>query len=77
MLLFTKYKCTWLTAISVALSRCTTCQDVLATFNSLIEQNPASGAVCFIPAKNCHSKIQTNLSEVRCRLQVFPEIFGS
>ena len=28
MLLFTKYKCTWLTAISMSLSRSITCQDV-------------------------------------------------
>jgi len=28
MLLFTKYKCTWLAAISISLSRCITCQDV-------------------------------------------------
>jgi len=28
MLLFTKYKCTWLTAISMSLSRCIACQDV-------------------------------------------------
>jgi len=28
MLLFTKYKCTWLTAISMSLSRCITCHDV-------------------------------------------------
>jgi len=28
MLLFTKYKCTWLTAISMSLSRCINCQDV-------------------------------------------------
>jgi len=28
MLLFAKYKCTWLTAISMSLSRCITCQDV-------------------------------------------------
>ena len=28
MLLFTKYNCTWLTAISISLSRCITCQDV-------------------------------------------------
>jgi len=28
MLLFTKYTCTWLTAISMSLSRRTTCQDV-------------------------------------------------
>jgi len=28
MLLFTKYKRTWLTAISMSLSRCITCQDV-------------------------------------------------
>jgi len=28
MLLLTKYKCTWLTAISMSLSRCITCQDV-------------------------------------------------
>jgi len=27
MLLFTKYKCTRLTAISMSLSRCITCQD--------------------------------------------------
>jgi len=28
MLLFTKYTCTWLTTISMSLSRCTACQDV-------------------------------------------------
>jgi len=28
VLLFTKYKRTWLTAISISLSRCITCQDV-------------------------------------------------
>ena len=28
MLLFTKYKCTWLTAIIMSLSRCLTCRDV-------------------------------------------------
>jgi len=28
MLRFTKYKCTWLTVISMSLSRCITCQDV-------------------------------------------------
>ena len=28
MLLFTKCKCTWLTTISMSLSRCITCQDV-------------------------------------------------
>jgi len=28
MLLFTKYKCTWLTAISMSLSRSINCQDV-------------------------------------------------
>jgi len=42
------------------------------TYNS----EPDSCAVCFIPAKQL-SLQESNQSEFRCRLQVFPEIFGS
>jgi len=34
---FTKYKCTWLTAVSKSLSRCITCQDVCVP--QLMQQN--------------------------------------
>jgi len=72
MLLFTKFNCTWLTAISMSLSRCITCQDVCV-------QQSLSTCLCrqrkrhvWTSSSSLHDTITVNLTLVQCDVSFIP-----
>jgi len=66
---FTKYKCTWSTAVSMSLSRCITCQDVCVP--QLLKQNACYHNIkwTFAGLLPCYCyAIKTNSRTIRSRL---------
>jgi len=69
MLLFTKYKCTWLTAVSMSLSRCITCHDVYFHQSHATKRLPPYIKWTFEDLLPCYCyAIKTNSRTTRSRL---------
>jgi len=65
ILLFTKYKCTWLTAISMSLSRCITCHEQSHATKRLLPWSKVN----FLRFVACYCyAINTNSRTIRSRL---------